>query len=308
LSLTGEVGWARLSTGADPTHVVGATPVALFLRAHLPAWLALKDASPSSAERAGDRAADADASRVLDVLRTHGASFPAELASATQLAEAAVRIALADLVAAGLVSSDGFGGLRAIVRASAGAPIAAGRGGATGRWSIVRAGVVGDKEAAIETQARVLLRRYGVVFRRLLTRETTAAPWRDLARALRRLEARGEIRGGRFVAGMSGEQFALPDAVERLRETRRTPPNGRLHLVCGADPLNLVGIVTAGERVRAVAATRIVYSDGMPIAAMEGDYVRPLIQTNVTPAVASDVATLLAGRPMPPVLSGFVGR
>jgi len=154
-----------------------------------------------------------------------------------------------------------------------------------------------------------LLRRYGVVFRKLFGREANLAPWRELVRVYRRLEARGEIRGGRFVSGMSGEQFALPDAVERLREVRRTRADGRLLMISAADPLNLAGIVTAGERVRAVAASRIVYRDGVPLAAMEGDYVRPLTEpAEVAPALASDVASLLAGRPMPPVISGFVGR
>ena len=135
-----------------------------------------------------------------------------------------------------------------------------------GRWWALPAGDESGaaREAAVETQARTLLRRYGVVFRRLLTREATAAPWRDLARVCRRLEARGEIRGGRFVAGMSGEQFALPAAVQRLREIRRTPPSGRLLTISAADPLNLAGIVTAGDRIRAATGNRLVYRDGVP--------------------------------------------
>ena len=108
---------------------------------------------------------------------------------------------------------------------------------------------------------------------------------------------------------MSGEQFALPDAVERLREVRRTPPDGRCIVISAADPLNLAGIVTAGDRVRAVAAARVVYRDGVPLAAMEGDYVRPLIpMVDVAPAVAAEVATMLAGRPLPAIMSGFIGR
>jgi ATP-dependent Lhr-like helicase len=218
-----------------------------------------------------------------------------------------VRAALADLVAAGLVTSDGFGGLRAIVRAAGGRSPAGARANVSGRWSVIAA-AGGDRETAVETQARTLLQRYGVVFRRVLAREANAAPWRELVRVYRRLEARGEIRGGRFVAGMSGEQFALPDAVERLREIRRTAHDGRLHLISGADPLNLAGIITTGERIRATAATRIVYRDGIPLAAMEGDFVRPLTEADVTTALAADVASLLAGRPMPPVMSGFIGR
>jgi ATP-dependent Lhr-like helicase len=258
---------------------------------------------------------------VLDALRARGASFVPELVSACRIDETAVRAALADLVAAGLVASDGFGGLRAIVRASGGRG-SAGRNSVTGRWSLLDRGTEssgdgtgdggprsGDREAAVELQARTLLRRYGIVFRRLLAREANVAPWRELSRVYRRLEARGEIRGGRFVSGMSGEQFALGVAIERMREVRRTPPDGRCLVISAADPLNLVGIVTAGERVRAVAASRVAYRDGVPLAAMEGDYVRPLIAlTDVAPALAAEVATTLAGRPMPAVLSGFVGR
>jgi ATP-dependent Lhr-like helicase len=110
----------------------------------------------------------------------------------------------------------------------------------------------------------------------LLTRETNAATWRELARVYRRLEARGEIRGGRFVTGMSGEQFALPDAVQRLREVRRTPADGSLITISAADPLNLAGIVTAGERIRTAGRSRIVYRDGVPLAVREGDFVREL--------------------------------
>jgi ATP-dependent Lhr-like helicase len=184
------------------------------------------------------------------------------------------------------------------------------RNNVAGRWSLLpdRRSEI-DRDSAVELQARTLLKRYGVVFRRLLAREANLAPWRELTRVFRRLEARGEIRGGRFVSGMSGEQFALPHAIERLREIRRTAPDGRCLVVSAADPLNLAGIVTAGERVRAVTATRIAYRDGVPIAAMEGDYVRPLIPLgDVAPAFAADVATTLVGRPMPAVLSGFVGR
>jgi len=317
LSLTGDVGWARLTSSRGATHVIGTTPVALFLREHADAWAALKGYAADD-EQAVAQGFSPDARRVFDALRIRGASFIPELVAASGLTEADVRAALADLVAAGLAASDGFGGLRAIVRAASGRPVCA-RANVTGRWSLVAAAAsaeephkpatLDDREAAVELQARTLLRRYGIVFRKLLAREANVAPWRELARVYRRLEARGEIRGGRFVTGMSGEQFALGDGIERLREVRRSPADGRLHVISAADPLNLAGIVTTGERVRAIAASRIVYRDGVPIAAMEGDYVRPLIAAaDVAPALASDVASLLAGRPMPPVISGFVGR
>jgi len=342
LCLTGEVGWARLSSSArDATQLVGATPVALFLREHGDAWQTLREPDvarpfpPSlklrrtaealaeagqGRERGSERPALQDerddlgetARVVLDALRARGALFVAELITACGLDEAGVRDALADLVAAGLVASDGFGGLRLIVRASGrrGAP-AASRNNVTGRWSLLSrvSGDGGDREAAVELQARSLLRRYGVVFRRLLAREANVAPWRELTRVYRRLEARGEIRGGRFVSGMSGEQFALGDAIERLREIRRTPPDGRCLVISAADPLNLAGIVTVGDRVRAVTTSRVAYRNGVPLAALEGDYVRPLILgSDIAPLLAAEVATSLAGRPMPAVLSGFVGR
>ena len=155
-------------------------------------------------------------------------------------------------------------------------------------------------------QAWAFIRRYGVVFKRALARETNAAPWRELARVYRRLEARGEIRGGRFVSGMSGEQFALPEAVERLREVRRTGSNGRVLVVSAVDPLNLTGIITSGERVRAIASSRVAYRDGVPLAAMEGDYLRPLSEFDVESR--GDVASALAGRRVPAVAAGYVGR
>jgi len=144
-----------------------------------------------------------------------------------------------------------------------------------------------------------------VIFRRLLTREATDVPWRDLARVYRRLEARGEIRGGRFVSGMPGEQFALPDAVERLREVRRSDADHHLITISAADPLNLTGIVTPGDRLRASAGNRIVYRNGVPVAAMEGDMLRQL--ADLDPDSAAHAAAAAAGRRVP-VVSGFVGR
>jgi ATP-dependent Lhr-like helicase len=157
----------------------------------------------------------------------------------------------------------------------------------------------------VETLAWTLLRRYGVVFRRVLTREASGVPWRELALVYRRLEARGEIRGGRFVSGMTGEQYALPEAVERLRETRRSAPDDRLIHISAADPLNLTGIITPGDRIRVAAGNRIVYRNGVPVAAMEGDMLRALAE--LEPAVAAEAAATAAGRRVP-VLSGYVGR
>jgi ATP-dependent Lhr-like helicase len=286
LSLAGEVGWARLSapTGASP---VGATPIALFLRDHAAAWQTLRESQPLVLGEA--------AQRVLDLLRSRGASFARDLGTEE---------ALAELVAAGLVTSDGFAGLRSLIGTAVNARLA-------GRWSLL-APIAADgedvpsRDDVIELQARALLRRYGVVCRRLLTRESNAVPWRDLARVYRRLEARGEIRGGRFVHGLSGEQFALPEAIERLRELRRTPPDGKVIVLSAADPLNLTGILTIGERVRAIASNRIAYRDGIAVSVMEGDMLRPLVN-DVDQNAAMDIAAALAGRRVA-VAEGWVGR
>ena len=312
LCLTGEVGWARMSTtpvltdSGSPSRLAGTTPVALFLREHGEAWQTLRlssDCDPTSVEAA----ISGMARDVLEVLRTRGALFFRELIVACNLNDGDLRQAVSELVAAGLIASDGFAGLRAILRTSRDRVNGAHNRANAGRWSVLGSdSSTSAREAAIETQARSLLRRYGVVFRRLLAREANAAPWRALMRVYRRLEARGEIRGGRFVSGMSGEQFALGEAVDRLREIRRTAPDGRLIVVSAADPVSLAGIITRGDRVRAIATNRIVYRDGVPLAAMEGDYVRPL--ATIEQSDAAQVATALAGRRVPAVLSGFVGR
>ncbi|HEY8849214.1 MAG TPA: ATP-dependent DNA helicase, partial [Thermoanaerobaculia bacterium] len=252
LCLSGEIGWAKSSNG-----------IVLFPREHADTWLGGAPPPPAALSDA--------AQQIVDILRTRGASF-------LEHSEA-----LDELVAAGLITSDGFFGRKS-----------------AGRWSLVP-----DANEDIEVQARALLRRYGVVFRRMLTRENAAAPWRELARVCRRLEARGEIRGGRFVTGMSGEQFALPEAVERLREIRREGPDGRLIVISAADPLNLTGILTSGERVRSVPTNRIAVRDGVPVSVMEGDYLRPLAELD--PSSAAEAATALAGRRVP-VTAGYVGR
>ena len=293
ICLAGEAGWARLSPAFRPGGVapslVPATPVALFLPEHAPAWQALR--TPSEVPPL-----HAEARQVLSVLQARGASFFRDLGPACQLDADQLRHALGALVASGLARSDGFSGLRALVWAARGRPQHDRRSGYAGRWTAIAADAESvPRDDAVELQARVVLRRYGVVFRRLLTREVNAAPWRELARVFRRLEARGEIRSGRFVSGMSGEQFALPDAVERLREVRRIPADGALVVLGTADPLNLGGIVTAGERIRAAARNRIVYRDGAPIAVVEGGVVRQLVA--IDPGVAAELSRAVrAGR------------
>jgi ATP-dependent Lhr-like helicase len=295
ICLAGEAGWARLSPacgqGSPVPMLISATPIALFVREHADAWRTLR---PTSEGPPLDEAAQ----HVLSMLRSRGASFFSDLGSACGLDADRLRQAIGALVAGGLVTSDGFSGLRALVWAARGRPTHHDRRAKfAGRWTAIAAGA-DDADAvrqeAVELQAWGLLRRYGVVFRRLLTRETNAATWRELARVYRRLEARGEIRGGRFVTGMSGEQFALSDAVQRLREVRRIGADGELTTISAADPLNLTGIVTAGERIRTAGRNRIVYRDGVPLAVAEGGIVRELAP--IDPGIAGDVSRALRAR------------
>ena len=310
LCLSGEAAWARLSAPnagssasakatadkKDPAYenrsplpgLVPATPIALFLREHGVAWHTLRPVAEEPPLSEG-------AQNVLAALRTRGASFFADLKSACGLDADQLRTAIGALVASGLVTSDGFSGLRALVWASRGRPAQHDRrSNFAGRWTAIGPASDRTREKAVELQAWTLLRRYGVVFRRLLARETNAAAWRELARVYRRLEARGEIRSGRFVSGMSGEQFALPDAVERLREVRRIQPHGELITISAADPLNLTGIVLAGERIRVAGRNRIVFRDGVPVAVREGEFVRELAP--IDPAIAADVSRALKAR------------
>jgi len=286
--LSGRVAWARLSAPANPAagaSVLRTTPIALLPRRAVASWVGAMQ--PSNGIEASGRAA-----RVAGVLRTHGASFFDEIVDATRMLRTEVEEALAELVALGIATSDSFSGLRALLTPSAKRKRFAGRGrrrGAlvgiddAGRWSLARRSAPASDRAsdAQAMQARVdaialaLLRRYGIVSWRLLAREAAwLPPWRDLARTYRRLEARGDARGGRFVASITGEQFALPDAVTLLRDTRRAPCDGEFVTLSAADPLNLVGTLFPGAKIAALTGNRIAYRDGLPIAALvAGEFV-----------------------------------
>jgi len=146
------------------------------------------------------------------------------------------------------------------------------------------------------------------VFRRLMTRETLLTPWRDILRVFRRLEARGEIRGGRFVGGFSGEQYALPEAVGLLRSVRREEPRGELVAVSGADPLNLVGIVTPGDVVAGVATNRILYRDGIPVALKEGAGSGERYLAEVAPDERERLKSALVRGRVAPLVRTYLGR
>jgi ATP-dependent Lhr-like helicase len=237
VTLSGEVAWVRL-WGSSAGGPLRRAPMALVIREDLPAWLALS-ALAGSPEPAGT------VREVHDVLAERGALFYSELLRATSLPPAYLDANLAELAALGRATCDSFAGLRWLMVP---AWRRAGPGSAAGRWSLVRRPASAPPPAA-EFVARQLLRRTGVVFRRTLAREKQPLPWRDVARACRLLEARGEIRGGRFVAGFDGEQYALPEAVTLLRAVRKRGEHAAAASVSAADPLNFRGILTPDERV-----------------------------------------------------------
>jgi ATP-dependent Lhr-like helicase len=249
----------------------------LLARRNVPLWSALVDQSDPA-----DLTSKAQA--VADFMRAHGASFFEEIADHVGMLPAEVEEALAELVAAGLVNSDSFAGLRVLLMPS-------GRRGKStsysgrhkrrlalygmadaGRWAFVRRSpvpTVERKDEAVEQIVRTLLRRWGVIFWKILTREAAwLPPWRDLLICCRRLEARGEIRGGRFVAGFSGEQYATPEAVGLLREVRRKPLSQQYLSLSAADPLNLIGILTPGPKLASLERNRLLYRDGTPVASL----------------------------------------
>jgi ATP-dependent Lhr-like helicase len=295
--LSGQHTWARLGARLLPPRPangrgnlpapVRSTPIVLVERRHVPLWRSLAGAP-------GETQLTHQAQTVSEVLEKRGALFFDELAGAARLLRSQAEDALAELAAQGLVSSDSFGGLRALLVPSSqrrptanikrrGRVLPFGMESA-GRWSLIRGeppDASGEETgaAAVEQAARTLLHRYGVVFWRLLTREASwLPPWRDLLRVYRRLEARGEIRGGRFVAGFSGEQYALPDAVGLLRQMRRRRSSGHWVSLSAADPLNLVGILTPGARLPALTGNRVLYRDGVPAAVLAGGKVQYLAE------------------------------
>jgi len=262
------------------------TPIALLARRNLKSWSALLSSavdgcgdSQISVARTGT-ALGSRARAALEVIRAQGASFFDEIADAVGLLPAETCDALAELVAAGLIHSDSFAGLRSLlVRRQRGPsgrrrrpPLRSGVADA-GRWALVQrpltapTDLADSADSAVEMIVRCLLRRWGVIFWKLLARESGGLPpWRNLLACCRRLEARGEIRGGRFIAGLPGEQFATTDAVAALRDMRRRPATGEFVSVSGADPLNLVGILTPGPRLPSLLDNRLLYRDGLPIA------------------------------------------
>ena len=270
LCLTGAVGWGRLSphpatleaTSESTRRVVptSVAPVTFFLRDESDWMTSVRSQQPNAIERCLSPVAN----EVFAYLQSRGASFFTDIVRGTGKLKAEVETGLWELVAAGVVTADGFDNLRTLVaprRSTATARARRPRHSA-GRWTIMHTEPARDHAAALEATCRMLLDRYGLVFRELLARESVLPKWRELLLTFRRLEDRGEVRGGRFVSGFIGEQFALPEAVESLRAMRNAQPSGETITVSAADPLNLAGIIVPGERVPAISGHSVSFRDG----------------------------------------------
>ncbi|WP_225876175.1 DEAD/DEAH box helicase [Lysobacter solisilvae (ex Woo and Kim 2022)] len=284
LCTAGRIAWARLrgasgeASGNGRSAPVRATPIVLLPRRHLGHWTPLTAGSLDEGPALSSRA-----QRVADYLKEHGASFFDELVAGAHLLHTELEDALAELVARGRVTCDSYAGLRALLVPQSKRPAAFGRRGRraallgiedAGRWTLTRRAASAGSSAALDAEniehiARTLLRRYGVVSWRVLEREAPWLPsWRELLRVYHRLEARGEIRGGRFIAGLAGEQFALPEAIAALRQVRKRAPDGAWLALSALDPLNLVGTVVAGAKVPRQLGARVLWRDGVPVATL----------------------------------------
>jgi ATP-dependent Lhr-like helicase len=344
LCLSGRLTWLRLSPpkiSPDKTSSsspVRSTPVVLLNRKNVVTW------THAFPVRENGNDFGTNTRTVYDYLKEHGASFFVDVVSGTNLLPTMVEEALGELVFRGLITADSFTGLRALLtplskttsRAlesrrrrrkpvysmdEAGrwvvlrkterdqAPFPTGQSSttaATSATAIPPTTLTAIDRESIEAVANKLLQRYGVVFRKLLDREAINIPWRDLLRVLRRLEARGEIRGGRFIGGFSGEQFATADAVHLLRSMRRTQPDGTMLSVSAADPLNMLGILVPGPRLSPAASNRLLYRDGVPIAVLEAKEIRYLIEMDT--AEQWQARNALLRRRIPPKVRAYLNQ
>ena len=314
LCLSGAVGWGRISPhpawfagdktngSLAPRRVIptNAAPITFYIRESAD-WLPHALARQSVEEARLQQALSAEALQLRALLEQRGACFSNDIQRILNLSRQQTQQALWELATAGLAAADGFDQLRAMMdprrKSSVENPGRRTARSSAGRWSLLSEELHAPPtpmeqarrdDAALESSARQLLARYGVLFRDLLARESNAPRWRDLLSILRRLEARGEVRGGRFVTGFGGEQFALPEAVESLRAARHRSSTDII-AVAAADPVNLAGIVIPGERVPAVPGRQVFYRNG--IVHNEGE----------TDILATEASASQASTPMPPV-------
>ena len=331
LCSSGRIVWTRLNSerhrpnrdeaSASKAVLLRNTPITLLEREHLGLWQKLY---PSGAIQ--DRKLSSAAEKTLDVLRRRGASFFVDLVQNTGLLRTQVETALAELAACGAVTSDSYAGLRALITPESRRP-GYSHGNrrrrrasimnsvdAAGRWSAIACATEnpgtpekstwpGTDENTLGAVVDTLLKRYGVLFRKVLEREPDLPPWRELLYVCRRMEARGEIRGGYFVEGCSGEQFARPEAIALLRKQKNATQELPAAVISASDPLNLVGVILPGDRIPALHTNRVLFRNGLPVAKQLNGVTTCL--TDVEPATRWEIDNLLARRRNP---AGYVSK
>jgi ATP-dependent Lhr-like helicase len=328
LCISGQVSWGRLlqpreaSSGGKLTGPVKNTPINIVQRRNLDLWQALTAQQSVATEQLSSAAG-----LVHELLQKHGASFFTDLVRFAAMLPLQVEQALAELVSAGLVTSDNFTGLRALLTPDSHKP----KVGVherrraifgiedAGRWSLLVPPVAAPEQFSDEQLERLIhiyCQRWGVINRRVLEREQNVPPWRQLLMKLRRMELRGDIRGGRFIAGVGGEQFALPDTVAALRKQHRAWQDAQerdpashkpvRHILNATDPLNLLGSLLPEKKVAHLSGNRILFEDGLPVAVLEKDEVKLLCERDA--ATSWEVQKLLQKKTFPPRLRAYIGK
>jgi ATP-dependent Lhr-like helicase len=329
LCLSGRLTWLRLSAPkiapdkVSSSSPVRSTPVVLLNRKNVRTWVTAFPARENGSQLG------TNTQTVHDYLKEHGASFFVDIVSATNLLPSMVEEALGELVFRGMITADSFTGLRALLTPlskttnreverrrrkrkpvysmdEAGRWVRLHKQDQTEKLEAEKGPVTTLNSEALEAIALKLLDRYGVVFRKILDREALSVPWRELLRVYRRLEARGEIRGGRFVGGFTGEQFASVDAVQLLRSIRRTPADGSMVSVSAADPLNMLGVLIAGPRLSSASSNRLLYRDGVPIVVLEAREIRFLVEMDAAEQWRARQALLR--RHVPPKVRAYLSQ
>ncbi|HTL47193.1 MAG TPA: DEAD/DEAH box helicase [Verrucomicrobiae bacterium] len=313
LCLSGKIAWSRFHAPKNYGEEGGRsgpvknTPISLVPRGRMNLWRRLS----SGNENGQEKNLSTPGQKVFAHLKAEGASFFEDLVSRTGLLPGHVEEGLAELVSAGLAASDSYAGLRSLLtpeKNKKGKPLLGIE--QAGRWSVTHNFPVPDEKTpdyeTLEQLAFIYLKRWGVLFRSLMEKESFAMPWRILVRVLRRMELRGEVRGGRFVSQVSGEQFALPETVEELRKTRSRPLNGKLISISAADPLNLLGTILPGRKISRLTHNRIVFRDGIPLAVLESGAVQYLKEFPAAEEWQVHKA-LLRGK-YPPKLKYYLGK
>jgi len=338
MCISGRIAWGRFTAPASKTAgeqrrkagPIRSTPIILASRENLDIWQALACADTGGPDRLE---AGHEAVLIAQDLKQHGASFVTDILGRTGLLKTQIEQGLAELVSLGRATSDSFTGLRALLTPNDRKPGTRSRPGRramfgiedAGRWSLLVSPQVGSPQAEPEKSSRqpdspltneqlerlvhIYLQRWGVLFRKALEREAFAPPWRDMLRVLRRLELQGTLRGGRFVAGINGEQFAYGDTIDELRKAARQHRDGNVQeyvVLAAADPLNLLNLMSPNSRLPRLANNRVLFNNGVPLAVLQGEQVSFL--TDVPLEQQWKLQQLLLQRHFPPRLRSYLGK